>query len=164
MARTGFSTKFIQALLHAQENPEIFVVMLEISHSELAAPLRYCNQRLSVVSEGITYPARTFQYSIPSEFGDSAPSMVISIQDTDHEISWAAHPIDSEEDFLIKIRIAVKSQLDTIEFLAKFNAPEDAHAEEGMAVFAGAIDHGQNQMYPQHAMTPESHPGIFGDT
>lgn len=161
MARSGFTEKFLKAVFHAQENPEIFVMMIEIEHSDLIIPLRYCNQKRKVTSNGEDYFARTMSFSLPNEYGDQAPNMSLSIVDTDYEVSLATFACATDSPFTITMRLALKSSLDDIEFLAKWDTTEDAHEVEGLSVFSGTLDHGLNQIYPMHAYTPWSNPGLF---
>lgn len=164
MPRTGFTQKFLTALYHSQEQPEVFVIMAEISHPSLVTPLRFCNQRESVISNGVTYAARSITFALPNEYGDQAPSVSLTVNNKDHEISLACLPCATDTPFSITIKLALKSTLDTIEFTAAFEAPEDAHADHEVSVFSGSINHGLDQIYPMHAMTPYSHRGLFGSS
>lgn len=162
--RNGFSQKFLTALFHAQENSEIFVILAEISHSGLPSPLRYCNQKRDIVSGGNTYKARDLKFAPPNEYAEQAPQVTLSVDNTDNEISLACFPLATDEPCLVTIKLILKSEPNTVEFTARFKAVEDAHADGEISVFSGSINHGFDQMYPMHAMTPYSHPGLFGKT
>lgn len=162
--RSGFSQKFLTALYHAQSNDEIFVILAEIAHSELSTPLRYCNQLKDVVSNGNTYKAREIKFAPPNEYGEQAPQVSLTVSNKDNAVSLACFPLATDEPFVITIRLVLKSQPNTVEFTARFKAIEDAHADGEVSVFSGSINHGFDQIYPMHAMTPYSHPGLFGKT
>lgn len=164
MPRTGFTQKFLTALYHSQEQPETFVLMAEISHAGLVTPLRYAKQKRDVISNGVTYAARDIVFALPNEYGEQAPSVSLTVDNRDNVPGLACLPCDTDEPFRITIKIALKSTINTIEFTAAFDAPEDAHADEEVSVFSGSINHGLDQIYPMHAMTPYSHRGLFGSS
>lgn len=159
--RTGFSDKFLKSLNWALGNQEIIVVLIEIQHDDLSEPVRLCNQMADFTSNGNVYKARKIACSMPNEFSDETPTFTLTVDSPDHYLSLLCFPLDTQKTFTIALSLVIKSDPDAIQFLATFEAQEDAHDDTG-SVFSGTLDFGLNEMFPLHSFTPESHPGAFG--
>lgn len=164
MARTGFTQQFLDMCLHSSTEGSVIATLVEISHSSWATPFRFSNQIKGVTSGGHFYEFRRMEIPLPGELTESIPSLTYSVDDADNAISLACFQADTNEPFVVTMRIVVKSDPNTMVIgPCEFIAPEDAHSGD-MAVFSGNLDYGLNELFPAHAYTPSSHPGLVGGT
>ncbi len=75
-------TKFIAT------SGEAPVTLLEITHADLAQPVRVCDDNQNIVSNGNTFIALAFRCSLPDDF-DSNPRARVSLDNVGRElVSW----------------------------------------------------------------------------
>lgn len=153
------------AALYASETSEAFLFLLEISHAELAVPIRAACNKLDVVSTGthppdsITFYAASFDLSLPDETSDRAPVVTLTICNVDRSI-WIALA-DLEEPPTVKLWVVASSSPNAIEVgpveFSLSNVEIDVFVARGNLTFEPLL----NEMVPSFGFTPDLFPALF---
>jgi hypothetical protein len=106
------SLTFRQAV-NAQETNELFIVLLEISHSSLADPIRINNSGASITSNGNTYVFYPFTINLPSDEDKQLPEAELVIDNVDLQQIAAIRGMSSSPS--IRIMVVLQSDPNTIE-------------------------------------------------
>lgn len=111
MARTVSSTARQAGL--APETNEVFLYLLEISHTNLSTPIRVVNNRENIIHNGNTYLATAFNFTPPAESDGEIQPAKLTIDNVDRRIVEAIRTINSLAD--ISAIVVLASDPDTIE-------------------------------------------------
>lgn len=84
----------LQAII-SQEVSEIFVDIIEITHVELPATLRYVNDRVDITSNGDLYTAFPFRIHMPEDSDDKLSEVTLIISTVDQQIQNALRVLTS---------------------------------------------------------------------
>lgn len=144
--------------MNAQETGEVFLILLTITHDDLAEPIRVVCNTENVTSRASVFLATYFEVELPADDGESVSSARLSFDNVDRAIVQAIRSIATAPDVLMEIVLA--SQPDTVEAAFDFvlQAPEwSAQMVSGQLVFEDEI----NVEMPAHKMSPNLFPGIF---
>jgi Domain of unknown function (DUF1833) len=90
-----------QAML-AQETGEVFLRLIDIAHPSIAT-MHFVDNRVDIVSNGITYQAFAFDLQIPDERDDEITRIQLAIDNVDLRVVEAVRSIDSPATFTIQI-------------------------------------------------------------
>lgn len=101
-----------QALLR-QQTHQVFLLLVEIDHADLASPIRLVNNYESIVSNGDTYTAAAFGFTPPVEEDGTIKNSRITFDNVDRAIVEAVRSIDSAP--TIEVSVVLASDADTIE-------------------------------------------------
>jgi hypothetical protein len=101
MPRT-ISHDAMRAML-AQSTSEVFIELLVIEHSDMAEPLRFCNNSVDVISNGNVYRAFPFQATLPSDEEDREPRLELTISNVDRTIVQAVRGLSGRPTFTISV-------------------------------------------------------------
>ena len=128
----NLSSVATQAVLRQQTN-QVFLLLVEIDHTDLASPIRLVNNYESVVSNGDTYTAAAFQFTPPVEEDGTIKNSRITFDNVDRAIVEAIRSISSAP--TVDVSVILASDLDTVEagpweFLLR-NVSYDAHLVSG---------------------------------
>jgi hypothetical protein len=104
MARTLSSTAI--ASQNAQETGEVWLVLLTISHADLATPIRVVNNNEDIVSRGLTFQAFPFEIVLPNEDPDQPPKAYLRIDNVDRSVIAAVRGISSTPSVTIEVILA----------------------------------------------------------
>lgn len=124
-----------RASAFAQETSEVWLVLLTLSHADLAQPLRFVNNTAAVVSRGETYVGFPFEITLPGEDGEAFGQARIRIDNVDRAIVNTVRSLDSPLQVLIEVVLA--SQPDTVE--ASFDGLTLRSAEYDALVVTGVL-------------------------
>lgn len=160
--REGFSEEFLRACYMASTS-KILTLLLRIEHPDLVTPLRYNNKIGDLTSNGDVYESRMFTMSLPNEITDSLPQVPVTIDNADNVISYACFGLDTAEKYDVYLSICLKDTPNVIEYESHFIAAELA-VDDVTAVFNCTLEQGLESTWPKDAMTPYSHPHLFGST
>lgn len=75
-----------QEAINASQTDQVFLVLLEITHSELTTPIRVVNNNESIISNGNTYYASAFNFSFPAQEEGTIKNSTLTIGNVDREI------------------------------------------------------------------------------
>lgn len=152
-------TTIARQSLNAAESNDTFLVLLTLSHADLAEPLRVSSDGQDTLSRGNNFIAYPFELSLPSDEDNRAPRAHLTIDNVDRQIVQAVRTLTSAPTALIEIIRAADP--DTVE--AKFedfkltNVFYDAHTVEADLT----IEDFTAEPYPAASFSPSLFPGIF---
>jgi len=92
--------------INSPQTDEVFLVILEISHTDLPAPIRVVNNMQDVVSNGDTYVATAFNFVPPSQQDGEIGRSKLVIDNIDRSIVTAIRSINSPADISASIILA----------------------------------------------------------
>ena len=101
MSRT-LSSAVLQSL-YAQETDEVYLVLITISHEELADDIRVSSDMVDTVSRGDTYVAYPFEIALPSDEEGAPPRTQVVIDNVSKEIADNLRAITSPASFTIEV-------------------------------------------------------------
>lgn len=149
-----------QAAIFAAQTGQAFLILLTLSHDELAAPIRVTSDAVATVSGGETYNPFPFAIALPQERDDQLASTRLVIDNVDRSIVIALRSITSAPE--VEMKVVLASSPDTIE-AGPFTwtlkgAKYDALTVEGELAFEDIL----NEAFPGGSFVPQTHPGLFG--
>lgn len=158
MPRT-LSSAARQAVFAAQTG-EAFLVLLELSHPDMAVPIRATSDAVDTISNGQTYTAFPFQIAIPPDTEDAPPRVQLTIDAVDRSIIQAVRGL-SGTPITVTQSIVLGSSPDTIEagpFVFELREVEYSALEvSGSLQYADLL----NEPYPFETFAPSTTPGVF---
>lgn len=101
MSRT-LSTTTLNAL-NAQETDEIFLILLEIDHSDLSSPIRVVGNQEDIIYNSNNYIGYAFQINLPEDSIDRIPTMTLVIDNVDRSIVETIRTISSQADVTLTV-------------------------------------------------------------
>lgn len=81
--------------MYASQTGEIFLVILEIDHPDLAQPIRVVNNNEAIVSNGDTYLATAFSFILPAQEDGKISNSSLTIDNVDRTIVEVIRTITS---------------------------------------------------------------------
>ena len=145
--------------MHAPQAGEAFLILVEITHADLASPIRLVNYLTNVVSDGDTYTAYPFAIEFPEESADAPPAATLTVDNVSREITDALLGLDTSPDVSMKVVLA--SSPDTVEagpvFMKLHVMPWTAFAVTGRLGPEGVLD----EPYPADTFNPVQWPALF---
>lgn len=149
----------LKQAVYAQETEQEFVVLVALSHPDLAAPIRVNSSGKDVVSNGETFLAYPFEVVLPDDVDDRPPRAKLRIDNISREIVLAVRGISSAP--FVTIQIVMATAPNTIE--AEFpdfrlsNITYDQLTVEGDLTLEEFI----GEPYPARVFSPADFPGLF---
>lgn len=119
MART-FSTGFHQTInsVSADEFP---LILLQLDHDDLAAPIRVVNDREDFLHQGNTYQKFAFKFSFPTDPENGLPEAQLEMDNVGREVMDWVEGADWNKLTTVNIRQVRKSDPDTVEYEVTMN-------------------------------------------
>lgn len=102
-----------RAAINAPQTSEVFLIILEINHDDLPFPIRVVNNNESIISNGNTYLATAFSFTIPAQEEGTISNSRLIIDNVDRSMVLAIRSIKSPPD--ISASVILASDPDTIE-------------------------------------------------
>lgn len=149
----------LKQAVYAQETTQEFIVLITLSHPDLADPIRVNSSAVDVVSNGDTFIAYPFDVVLPDDVDDRPPRAKLRIDNISREIILAIRTISSAPS--VNIQIVMASSPNTIE--AEFldfklsNITYDQLTVEGDLTLEEFI----GEPYPARVFSPADFPGLF---
>lgn len=149
----------LKQAVYAQETEQEFVVLITLSHPDLATPIRVNSSGKDVVSNGETFLAYPFEVVLPDDVDDRPPRAKLRIDNISREIVLAVRSISSAP--FVTIQIVMATAPNTIE--AEFpdfrlsNITYDQLTVEGDLTLEEFI----GEPYPARVFSPADFPGLF---
>lgn len=143
---------------NAQQTGEVYLVLLTISHPNIAQPIRVVNNNENVTSRGDLFVAFPFEIDLPGEDSDNPPLARLRIDNVDRMIVNSIRQIDSPPSVTIEVVLA--SQPNTVE--VSFDSLVMRNVGYDAAVVTGELVFEQIVVEPvATTMTPAKFPGLF---
>ena len=145
--------------INAPETGDAFLILMTISHADLAVPIRVTSDGIDTQSRGNSFTAFPFELSLPDDEDNKAPRARLVLDNVDRSIVRAVRSLTSSPTILIEIVRAAAP--DTVE--AKFedfrftNISYDARTVEGDL----GIEDFTAKPFPAAAFSPSLFPGLF---
>lgn len=143
----------------AQETGACPIVLLEISHASMTAPLRITSAGADVVSGGETYVFLPFEIELPADTDDTLPQVTLRIDNVGREMGETIRTLPGAP--IVRIAIVLSEAPDVLEVpWMEFRLTS---AEVDAATVAGTLSWESLLSEPAccDAYTPVSHPGLF---
>jgi hypothetical protein len=153
------SSAALQACL-SQSTDQVFVACLEITHSDLSAPIRVCDNTQPVTSGGHEYLPFRFSVSFPADSKDRLGEVDLVISNVDRRIVEAARAINTAA--TASFFVVLAQTPDVIEYGPITMSLRNVRAT--MMTVTGTLRAGENllyQKYPAHTFVPANFPGLF---
>lgn len=148
-----------KAALFAQQTDAVFLVLLEISHSELSSPIRVVNNMTDVTSGGNVFLASAFDVNLPDDTSDKPPQVSLSICNVDRSITQALADITTPP--TVKMWVVLASSPSTLEVgpleFTLLSVEYDVLTIRGTLGYEPIL----NEPFPADSFTPEYFPGLF---
>lgn len=148
------------AAVHAQETGEAFLVLLTLSHPDLAQPIRVTSDGKDTPSRGSTYLQYPFEVTLPDEGDEAPPSVSLRIDNVDRQIVAAVRGITGDA-ITVRLEVVLASTPDVVEAgpydFALREVSYDAQTIEGTLHYEDIIA----EPYPGDSFTPSRFPGQF---
>lgn len=149
----------LKSAVFASETAEVFILLLTISHPNLATPIRVSSDSVDTPSRGNTFVAYPFEMTLPTDGSGGPPRCQLSIDNIDRMIIQNIRSIGSSPS--VDIEIVLASALDTVEAsFPAFNLREvryDALVVEGEITLESFL----GEPYPAALFSPADFPGLF---
>ncbi|MBU1567722.1 MAG: DUF1833 domain-containing protein [Proteobacteria bacterium] len=168
MSRTT-STTFREAI-YKPETGEVFVLLLTITHADLADPIRLSTDNADeftidsvdlrgTESQGYQFLYLPMEIVLPDDSDETISSARISIDNVERSILSAIRALDSAPS--ITMQVVLASDPDTIE--AQFNNFELKDVTADALVISGTLSLGNflSEPFPGGSMLPSTFPGLF---
>ena len=158
MARSVSST--LETAIYAQQTNQVFHILLEIAHADMASTLRFVNNTANVTSNGDVYTAYPFLIDFPpADDPDQLPTVRLFIDNIDRSIVEQLRSISSAP--TIDVSVVLASSPNTVEcgplqFTLR-SIDYDAQVITAELGFENIL----NEPFPAGTFTPTDFPGLF---
>lgn len=92
-----------QQAIFDQETGEAFLILLEIDHPDLAAPIRVTSDAVDTIHDSNTYVPYIFDFKLPTDEEDSPPQAQVVIDNVSVDIANSLRQINSPASFVVTI-------------------------------------------------------------
>lgn len=141
----------------AETTDEVIVVLLTVSHDDLDAPIRVCDNIEAITSNGHEFLALPFDIELPDD-GERPGEARVRIDNVSRDITLVLRRISSPP--TVTIQVALASQPDTIEYelsnLTLRDATYDLNYVSGYLRFEDLSTEAVAEQ-----MTPQRFPALF---
>jgi hypothetical protein len=160
MARSISST--ILAAANSQTTTEVFLALLDFSHSDLAGNIRIVNNTENVTSNSNVYTAAPFSLSLPPEGAEANPVMRVSTTNVDRSIIDDIRSVaGGSERIACDVTIIATSAPDTaLASYVGFEMVNVQYTAEDLT-FDLSVENFLTEPFPYGSFTPTTTPGIF---
>lgn len=148
-----------KAAIFSKETEEVFLVLVTVSHSQLATPLRIVPNTENIFSNGNTFYAMPCEITLISDSEESTPSAKLRVDNLDRIFTVALRTISTPP--TVSLELIRASTPDTIEAgfydLQMRIVKIDVNYLEGDLTLESFL----NEPYPGHEMGPAYFEGLF---
>lgn len=152
-------SQVFRSAAYGQQTDECPIVLLEIDHADLAAPIRVTSDAVDTVHLGNTYMAFPFAIAFPDDTDDVPPTSRLIIDNVDRQVVQAIRNITSSPD--VTMWMVLASDPDTIE-AGPFAMTMESAEYNALTVSGNlAYEDDLNTAYPKDAFTPDKFQALF---
>ena len=162
------SSGFLAAIF-AQETDEVPICLLTITHQDLSSPIYLCSNPTERISDdpliyatnsrGNQYLFLPFDFTMPDDRYDSAPTVNLVIDNIDRTLIGLLRSISSPASITVEIILA--SSPDQVEISLPGLQLGNAKMEEHSVTIDLIADPLVNEPFPGGSFTPGAFPGLF---
>ena len=154
----NLSTETLKAL-YAPETDEAFIILLTLTHENLAEPLRVCSDSVDVTSRDQEFIAFPFELILPDDRENTPPRARLVIDNVSREIMLALKSITTAAGVLMEIVRA--GDADVVE--ASFPDFKLTNVKYNALTVQGdlTLEDFTAEPYPATLFTPSHFPGLF---
>lgn len=141
------------------QESQLPLVLLEISHDDLAASILVVNNKENITSDGDEYTGYPFEIFLPDSKDDAPPRAKLRIDNVSREIGQAIRTISSPASVTIRVIRAATPDTIEAEFVGMIltNVSYDALTVEGELEFEDLT----REPFPAHTFNPANYPGVL---
>lgn len=145
--------------LNASGTGEVFLILLTLSHPQLAEPIRVTSDAVTTISREQAFSPFPFDLTLPDDAEGAAPAARLSIDNIDRRVVMAVRSLQSAAHVLIEIVRAAAP--DVIE--AKFEDFRLTDVSYDSQVVAGnlTLEDFVSEPFPAAIFSPGLFPGLF---
>lgn len=157
------------AAINAQETGEVYVILLTITHDDLASDYHFSSDPTArlvedppaygTTSNGQDFDFIPFQLRLPDDRQDGPPRAEIAFDNTMRTLVSALRSTTSPAS--VQIDIVLASDPDTVEVSMPAFQFQSARYDRGAAVIDLVIDALQSEPFPAAIYSPAQFPGLF---
>ena len=142
-----------------ENNDQVWVVLLKITHADLPAPLYFCNNSENLTHASQVYTAFPFQFVLPSDESEREPTSSLTVANVDRRLIDEIRSISSGPTMEFKVVLA--STPNTVEYGPVVMKAKSVNYDARSITFALGFDAFEAEPLPWVKFTPEFFPGMF---
>jgi len=146
--------------LYAPQAGEVLLVLLELSHPQMAQPIRVTSDGVDTIAGGHTYQHFPFRVTWPDDTDETPPRAELSIDAVDRSIVLTLRQV-SGSPIQVSMRVVLASSPDVVEagpcVFDLRNVEYSAFEVTGQLEYADVA----NEEFPLPKFDPASTPGAF---
>ena len=146
--------------LYASQTSEVLLVLLELSHPQMAAPIRVTSDGVDTVVAGVTYQHFPFRVTWPDDTDDTPPRAELSIDAVDRSIIQNVRQL-SGSPIQVSMRVVLASNPEVVEagpcVFDLRDVEYTAFEVSGKLEYADVA----NEDFPLPKFDPSETPGLF---
>ena len=137
---------------YAPETDDVWLLLVVLEHPDLTDPIRVANNLEDVVSNGETFTACPFDFTLPSSLEDSSPRARIRLPNVSKEVIKAVREIDSPAS--ISFMIVLGENPDLVEFEYRGMTLTEVTADAGTISGDVGFEDIRLEPFPSHGFNP----------
>ena len=145
--------------INAEATEQVFLLLLNIDHEDLAEPIRVVNNTEDITSRGDLYAAYPFEIALPGEDPESVARVSLRIDNVDRQIVQSLRAVQAP--LAVALEVVLAASADTVEAgpfnMTLVSAEYDAFVVTGELAFEDVL----NEPFPGHSYIPSEYPGLF---
>jgi hypothetical protein len=155
----NYSANFKETI-HATSAAEAPLILLEITHADLAQPIRVVNDNLDLVHAGDTYTALAFRVMPPDDLSEGQPRAAIAIDNIGRELTQWLELSGGGQGATVRMIQVLRSDPDTVEWEVTLDL---ADVQVNMLEVTGTLSFDDILNLPAVPLSyrPDVSPGIF---
>lgn len=114
MPRASYTANFVEQVNATSGTAPLY--LLEITHDQLATPLRVVNDTQDIVSNGDTYTAFAFRVSLPEDLDRKLPRALLAIDNVGRELTAWLDASSGGQGAQVRLMQVMRDDPDTLEF------------------------------------------------
>jgi hypothetical protein len=143
----------------ASQTDEVYLVLLQVDHSTLGAPIRIVNNSTNVTSGGNVYTAYPFEVVFPDDVDEREPSAEVRIDNVDRFLMDEVRTIQSPP--LMTISVIIESTPNTIEWGPLELETRGVSYDRNVITFSLAYSAFTQEPFPYRVFDTINFPGMF---
>jgi hypothetical protein len=143
----------------AQNNDQVWVALLKLSHPDLPAPLYFTNNTENITHGGQVHLAFPFAVTLPSDESEREPSASLTVSNVDRRLVDEIRSISSGP--VMEFKLVLASTPNTVEYGPVVLKARSVSYDARSITFQLGFDAFEAEPLPWPKFTPEWFPGMF---
>lgn len=144
---------------YSPETDDVWLVLGEIAHADLAENIYVVNNLENVESNGQLYHACPFEISLPDDTEDGPPKARVRIDNVAQDVVAALRQINTPA--TVTLQVVMASDPDTVEAEWSGLTLRDITANVATVTGVLGLDDLRLEPFPAHSFSPSFFPGAF---